>query len=482
MKSSKKNYEKFESFFKKNRKIKDIEISDADKENDIQIQKSFLNQFAENQNHNQRLFIQFLSSVLIVITAYAYVYTNTTSSDGTYVYKTLPATVRDSSNNSQLSNPYTIIKIDSYPFSSVKNENGAILSYSQMTLLSIYLFAQIALLILSIMILHMGYSFRRDQVTVYRIRRVNLRDETYKNIFGGKSSMGFGKGFFEYLPNFNSILFFSICVIQIGLFISIFFYLNRYGSETFAELGETFVTPPYSIKYTDLSSSLFFPLFINLFLYTYYYNRYEFGVNQENTYVPDIIRIYNKNGTFILYFIIGLINMGILVYSFYQVDKYIHLWTIFYYLAIIQSSLVVYFLIDRVFKIKLSEYYAQLFLGIMYVIFGVILFFHSYYWFIELKSDSKRITLFSIYLAAFSTLLFCVPNWVSKKNNDVARYLYGYNRFVAILFYAFLIDYFMELKWLDYAVSGFFSLYSILIGRRIIIKWRNSEYDKLKRL
>lgn len=202
---------KFLKFLQIQKETDDFTVETGDREEEVSIQKSFVTQFAENQNHHQRLFIQFLSSVLIVIIAYAYVYSNTASNDGINAYKisSTDSTVKE-----------VVMNVKPEKFDSVKYDNGSILSYSQFSLLSIYVFSQIVLLVLSVMILHMGYSYRRDQSVVNRIRKINLGMSTYQKIFGTRNFSGSGKGFFEYLPNFNSILFFSICIIQAGLFIS----------------------------------------------------------------------------------------------------------------------------------------------------------------------------------------------------------------------------------------------------------------------
>jgi hypothetical protein len=471
--------DKLSSFLKNEKADDSISIKTEDQEEAIGIQKSFVTQFAENQNHHQRLFIQFLSSVLVVIIAYAYVYSNTASYEGIKIYKT---TFTDSSSINKLGpadSSYSRMVISVLPdkFNSSKYENGSIISYSQFSLLSIYIFAQIVLLVLSIMILHMGYSYRRDQCVVSKIRKINLGLTTYEKIYGIKNYSGTGKGFLEYLPNFNSILFFSIFVIQAGLFISIFIYLNKYGADVFYKIGETYITPPYTIRYNDLSTSLFFPLLINLFIYTYYYNKYEFTVNKKDTYVPRIIEMLNKPRTFIIYSFVILLSIAILVFSFYKIDRYIHLWTFIYFYLIILLPILFYLAIKKNTK---AWYFSQLFLGVIYIACGITLFYHSYYYFERHNLYTIQNNKQSIYLVLASVLVFMTANWfgvwITKKEETISKYLKGYNRFLFVLLYAFLIVYFMELKWLDYSVSCFFAIYSFLIGRRTVLKWRRGEY------
>ena len=244
-------------FFGKEKKYPPLKILAKDKEKEIKIQNSFVTQFAENQNHQQRLFIQFLSSVLVVIVAYAYVYSNTASSFGIkfYKYTNLDRTI------------YDTIYIKPLLFDSVKDDSGAIISYSQLSLISIYTFSQIVLLILSIMVLHMGYSFRRDQAVVNRIRKINIGKPTYLKIFGKRNFAGYGKGYLAYLPNFNSILFFSICTIQLILFFSIYLYFKDFGDEEFYVVKNTVIFPNYILHYNTLRTSLIFPVLVNLFTY-----------------------------------------------------------------------------------------------------------------------------------------------------------------------------------------------------------------------
>lgn len=458
-------------FLKIHKKKDPLELKYSDREKGIVIQQSFVNQFAENQNHQQRLFIQFLSSVLVVIVAYAFVYSNTASKHGINIHSHLKT---DSTITKEL-----VINIQPEKFDSSKYDNGSIISYSQLSLISIYLFAQIVLLILSIMILHMGYSFRRDQAVVNRIRRINLGQNTYDKIFGQSNFKGVGKGFFEYLPNFNSILFFSICIIQCVLFASIFIYFKDFGDEKFWTIDNTNLLPNYDIYYKELRTSLVFPVLFNIFSYTYYYNKYEFTVNHRDTYVPVIMKLENTwKGTWLYIFVITLCA-GILVYCFYKIDKIIHLWTFVYFYIIILLPIIFYSFFR---KSKYAATYSQAFQGLVYIVFGTMLLYHSCYYFNRHTSYSMRGNIADILFTGISVLVFAIVNNIGTitKESDyltLAKYLKGYNRFLFVMFYAFIIDSFLKLKWFDYSVACFFGLYSILIGRRTIIKWRAGEYD-----
>ncbi|MBK7374302.1 MAG: hypothetical protein IPJ02_01625 [Chitinophagaceae bacterium] len=195
------------------------------KEDKVEIRKSFVAQFAENQNHNQKLFIQFLSSVLFVIIGFAFVYSNTATKSGIAVYNTktekgsnliIPIYIQDSLKSiNKLESDSPKMQIDSiriYPdvANVKKNMDGAILSFSVSNLLGIYLFAEIVLLILLTIILHTGYTYRRDQQVVYRIRQTSLKGPDYFKIFGKKSYDPLNKNAYDFLPNFNLIIFMAI--------------------------------------------------------------------------------------------------------------------------------------------------------------------------------------------------------------------------------------------------------------------------------
>lgn len=459
------------SFLKHARKTEVLLVKPDDKEAEIGIQKSFVTQFAENQNHHQRLFIQFLSSVLIVIVAYAFVYSNTASYSGMNIHKIIS---KDSITEKEV-----IINIKSEKFDTSKFDNGAIISYSQFSLLSIYIFAQIVLLILSIMILHMGYSFRRDQSVVNRIRIVNLTEETYDKLYGRKNFYGRGKGFLEYLPNFNSILFFAICIIQGVLFFSLFTYFQDFGDGEFYKISKTILLPPYNVNYIDLRTSLIFPLLVNFFLYTYYYNKYEFTVNNLDTYVPLIKPLCDKNWVVFVYIFVILLSASLLVYCFYKVNKIVHLWTfIYFYLIILLPTIVYAFIKKRNYGITL----AQLVQGITYFVCGLLLIFHAYWYFTIHDSYVRGNSKLSFALTFGSVLIFLISNWIGSfisksEETTLPKYLKEYNRFLFVLLYLFVLVSILELKWLDYLVATFFGIYSVLIGRRTTIKWRQGEYD-----
>ena len=151
------------------------------------ILKTLHSQFADNQNHHQSLFIQFLISLLALFGGFGYVYTHTNPCvDYTQTF---------------------VQKIDD------------IVYFSNQILLSTSTIVIAVLLLLNLIILHQGYGFRRDQHLNFIIRKKYLKDD-YKNVFGELYNPK-NKGFGDYLPNFYSIFFWFILGFQITVLIAI---------------------------------------------------------------------------------------------------------------------------------------------------------------------------------------------------------------------------------------------------------------------
>jgi len=156
----------------------------ATKEN---ILETLHSQFAENQNHHQGLFIQFLIALLALFAGFGYVYTHT--------------------------NP----TID-YTQSFVQNINE-VDYFSNQTLLATSVIVSAVLLLLNGILINQGYGFRRDQHLNMIIRKKYLGDD-YQNVFD-KLYNSDNKGFWDFLPNFYIIFFWFIFGFQISVFIAI---------------------------------------------------------------------------------------------------------------------------------------------------------------------------------------------------------------------------------------------------------------------
>lgn len=171
-----------------------------------EILRSFHNQFAENQNHQQKLFIQFFSAILIVVIPFGFVFLNTSNN-------------ADNTDNAEFSNI---------------QENS--LSH----LIATWLLVQIVSTTLSSFALKIGYSFRRDQKVVENIRRHYLDKNIYGEIFGEKSFSSINKKMWRgnsYLPLFCA-LFWQFAVAMQWL-ISVAMIYKIY-----------FISPPFSLWIT----------------------------------------------------------------------------------------------------------------------------------------------------------------------------------------------------------------------------------------
>ncbi len=202
--------------------------------------KSFHQQFAENQNHHQVVFIQFISAVFVVIIGYVFVYTNT-SSDAMFFNVT-----RDN----------------------VTGEH--IISYSISDLIGSYFLAQIILTLLCSLTMNIGYGYRRDQNVNYNIRKYYIEETIYTNIFGTKSFNPTKKRLLDFLPEFNSIFVNAILIIQVFFIISIIYALCEFDNFKF------YLTDNWHcLEDSILIMLLVSPLLISLNLYGVFYRKYK---------------------------------------------------------------------------------------------------------------------------------------------------------------------------------------------------------------
>lgn len=144
-------------------------------------------QFAENQNHHQGIFIQFLIALFAVFGVFGYVYTHTSSEIS--------------------AGQTTIISINDIEL------------YSLNTLLitSVIIIAILTLLIA--IILNLGYGFRRDQHLNKKIRHKYLSNGEYEDVFG-KLYNSDNKNLCDFLPDFYKIFFWFILGFQIIIFVT----------------------------------------------------------------------------------------------------------------------------------------------------------------------------------------------------------------------------------------------------------------------
>lgn len=156
-------------------------------ENKDEILNSLHSQFAENQNHHQGIFIQFLIALFALFGVYGYIYTHAT------------------------------LEIENYQTYAQKIND--IEFYSLNTLIATSLIVIAILTLLNAILLNLGYGFRRDQHLNMKIRKKYLINGEYEEVFD-KLYNSDNKGFCNYLPNFYSIFFWFIFGFQIFIFIA----------------------------------------------------------------------------------------------------------------------------------------------------------------------------------------------------------------------------------------------------------------------
>lgn len=256
-------------------------VSESQVESDNKIREEivigYLTQFSLNQNHQQKIFIQFLSSVLVVIIAYVFVYTNTITPNGIKNplgnTKGILKNEIDKNENHQNFFQDSIIKPNLT--SSLKLPSGDIYSYSIKHLLAIYLFSQFVFIVLVSMIINMGYGFRRDLRIIHNIRSKYLGQKDYQEIFGDEHYTWLNKRWYNFLPGFNLNLCFAILILQIMFWISIWDYI-RTGDTAFLNSGLYLVKGKAGfIKMNHLIPLLFIPILISIVIYRRYFGVYK---------------------------------------------------------------------------------------------------------------------------------------------------------------------------------------------------------------
>jgi len=146
-------------------------------------------QFADNQNHHQRVFVQFLVALITLFAGYGYIYIHI--------------------DTSLANSPLLISK-------SVESEYFA----PEILLLV----STVVLAILSLLcglLLIMGYGFRRDQFLNFKIRKKYLKNGEYEHVFG-KLYDPTNKGMLDFLPDFYTLFFVFILFFQLLVFSATF--------------------------------------------------------------------------------------------------------------------------------------------------------------------------------------------------------------------------------------------------------------------
>jgi len=158
-------------------------------------------QFSENQNHHQGLFIQLLIALFALFGVFGYVLTHTEGLE-----LTIPQ--------------FTPLIV----FNFIENDSKEL--FKPIVLSGTACAVSLILLFLNIFVLNHGYAYRRDQYINQKIREKYLSNDGYKDIFGVKYKAN-DKGLLDYLPDFYNLFFYLFTICQIFVFIIVFYLENN---------------------------------------------------------------------------------------------------------------------------------------------------------------------------------------------------------------------------------------------------------------
>lgn len=212
-------------------------------ENKGELLKSFHEQFAQNQNHHQTVFIQFISAVIVVIVGYALVFANTSS--------------------------------DAKIFDVTRDVNLKVTSYAIIHLFGSFFAAEFILTLLCIVLLNIGYGYRRDQNVIDKIRIFYMGENEHKIIFGVNERKPFkatDKNFCNYLPDFNFIFITFIFTLQLLLITSLFYAINHFVNFNLSLADNWFL-------HGLLVVLIILPIIISGYSFGHYYRKYKKNVN-----------------------------------------------------------------------------------------------------------------------------------------------------------------------------------------------------------
>lgn len=145
------------------------------------------NQFANNQNHHQSVFTQFLIALLSLFAGYGYVYIHTSGEVSACCQQLIINSV------------------------GVEYYSPTILLLTSAVVLAV-------LALLNVLLLNLGYSFRRDQHVNKKIREKFLDKSEYESTFGELYNSD-NKLYTDFLPNFYAIFFWFIFGFQVFILI-----------------------------------------------------------------------------------------------------------------------------------------------------------------------------------------------------------------------------------------------------------------------
>ncbi len=194
-------------------------MEEKDIETKNKLLESFHEQFSQNQNHSLETFVKLITSLIVVITGYFWVYIN------------------------------------------MNSHNDSCIVYTFTHLTGAYYLAQIILVVLIGICFSNAINLRRDLKVVFQIRRKFLNITEYDEIFGN-SSFKPNKSLCDYLPGPNFVFYLGILSIQTVVFFSFLMeFISKWENQSFIE------------KMLSVTSGI--PVLLTPALYVVYYCKYQ---------------------------------------------------------------------------------------------------------------------------------------------------------------------------------------------------------------
>jgi hypothetical protein len=201
----------------------------------LNLVRGFHEQFAQNQNHHQALFLQALTVLLTVLIGFGYIYVRVNAPAAGYKALIPPteaklySTISVDSKDLNQGRPKPVIKSDE---SQAPSKNQEI----RVTVETLYAFLALATLLLTLgaaLICNMALGFRRDQMVAANIRILagvmKQKDNPQEEIRLGATDffpVEFNPtrktGLFEWMPEFHKIFLLALVLVQVLLIYCVF--------------------------------------------------------------------------------------------------------------------------------------------------------------------------------------------------------------------------------------------------------------------
>lgn len=152
-------------------------------------------QYAINDNEKNQNFITFLIAIFALMGAYGYVYVHT------YFGENLNKT------------------FENIKMSTICCSNSNELYFHPDIIIYLTILISLVMLFLSVLVIVLGYSTRRDHIIIHRIRNFAYDEELNKYLFKNNLFNPLNKSTCDFLPDYYRLFFWTFQVINWGLFV-----------------------------------------------------------------------------------------------------------------------------------------------------------------------------------------------------------------------------------------------------------------------